>query len=426
VNDLLSLVVDGWIMGEVRRDRRGRLTLVYDPHWRTAPGAWPLSLSMPLVVAEHEHGRIDSWLRGLLPASEVTLERWGRQFHASPRDAFALLSAVGEDCAGAVQLVPPHRIPVIADSKPMTVEWLTRAGMAERLRALRKDPAAARLARDGGHCSLGGRQAKTALVFNGQHWGIPSGRTPTTHILKLPVEGLDGHVHNEHLCLALARALGLPVARSQVLAFEDQAAIVLERYDRWRDGGTVRRLHQEDLGQALGRAPSPRRGNGAGTRPARMLEVIRAHSGEPQQDMWTFARALMLNWLIAGGEALANNFSLLIGAGGRVRLAPLRNLVSTLPWPAADTARHAPATSGGTVHAFDEIGIRHWMKFATEARLPATQVLEAARDMAARIPDVLAQVTAQARAEGVNHPIVMRLADLLSARAERCARLLAG
>ncbi len=424
MNDLLALVADGKVMGEVRRDRRGRLTLAYDPGWRTMPGAWPLSLSMPLVVAEHEHGRIEPWLRGLLPGSEATLERWGRQFHASPRDAFALLAAVGEDCAGAVQLVPPGRVPAILDGKPMTVDWLTRAGMAERLRTLRKDHSAARQARDAGRFSLAGTQAKTALFFNGQHWGVPSGRTPTTHILKLPMDGLDGHAQNEHLCLSLARALGLPVARSQVLTFEDQVAIVLERYDRVRDGSSIRRLHQEDLGQALGRAPARQDGNGAGAKPARMLDVIRVHSGEPQQDAWTFARALMLNWLIDGSDASAKNFAILIGAGGRARLAPLHNMASTLPWP--DAGKRPPVTPDGVVYAFEEVGTRHWSKFAAEARLPAAQVLDAGRDMAARIPDALQQVVAQARIEGVNHPVVARLVELLSARAERCARLLAG
>ena len=110
MTESLVVVADHRIMGEIQRDRRGRLTFVYDDHWRSMEAAYPLSLSMPLVVAQHEHARIEPWLWGLLPDNEVILARWGQRFHVSPRNAFALLAAVGEDCAGAVQLVRPDRI----------------------------------------------------------------------------------------------------------------------------------------------------------------------------------------------------------------------------------------------------------------------------------------------------------------------------
>ncbi|HKU96499.1 MAG TPA: HipA N-terminal domain-containing protein, partial [Vineibacter sp.] len=234
MSDALVLVADGQIMGEIRQDERGRLTLVYDRAWRGLAQAWPLSLSLPLVVTEHEHGRVLPWLRGLLPDDPTVLERWGQQFNVSPSDPFALLGSVGEDCAGAVQLVRPHRIAAVLDAKPMTVDWLTRNTMADRLRGLRRDRAAWRLPRDAGQCSLAGATPKTALFFNGQHWGLPSGRTPTTHILKLPADPAAGVVQNAYLCLALARILGLPTARAAVVRFEDHVALAVERYDRVR------------------------------------------------------------------------------------------------------------------------------------------------------------------------------------------------
>ena len=56
MTDVLVALVDDRVMGEVRRSRSGRLSFVYDPGWQAARGAWPLSLSMPFVLAEHEHG----------------------------------------------------------------------------------------------------------------------------------------------------------------------------------------------------------------------------------------------------------------------------------------------------------------------------------------------------------------------------------
>ena len=48
------------------------------------------------------------------------------------------------------------------------------------------------MARDAGQFSLAGAQPKTALVFDGQRWGVPYGPTPTTHILKPPSDVFDG------------------------------------------------------------------------------------------------------------------------------------------------------------------------------------------------------------------------------------------
>ncbi len=203
---LLVVITDHRIMGEIRRDRRGRLTFVYDDRWRSLNDAYPLSLSMPLAAAEHEHARIDPWLWGLLPDNKFILDRWGQRYHVSPRNAFALLSAVGEDCPGAIQLARPDRVDDVLQDVDQQIEWLTEADIAERLRILRQDQAAWRMPRDTGQFSLPGAQPKTALMFDGQRWGVPYGPVPTTHILKPPLDGLDGHTENEHLCLALAGA----------------------------------------------------------------------------------------------------------------------------------------------------------------------------------------------------------------------------
>lgn len=97
----LVAVADGPIMCEIRRERRGRLTFLYDDRWRFLDAAYLPSLSMPPVVAEHEHARIEPWLRGLLPDNEFIPARRAQRFHISPGNAFVLLGAVGKDCAGA-------------------------------------------------------------------------------------------------------------------------------------------------------------------------------------------------------------------------------------------------------------------------------------------------------------------------------------
>ena len=423
MTEILAVVADRRVMGEVRRERRGRLSFAYDESWRSTAGAYPLSLSMPLAAGEHEHARIEPWLWGLLPDNEAVLARWGRRFHVSPRNVFALLGAVGEDCAGAIQLIRPDRVEAILGDESRNVDWLTESEVAGRLRALRNDPAAWRVARDTGQFSLAGAQPKTALLFDGQRWGVPSGPTPTTHILKPPIDVLDGHAENEHLCLALARALGLPAAESQVLTFEDEVAIVVRRYDRIRAADAIRRIHQEDLCQVLGLPPTKKYQNEGGPGCAEVSEAIRTYSGEPGEDTWTLARAIMLNWLIGGTDAHAKNFSMLIGAGGRARLAPLYDVASTLPYD-FDPRRLRMAIKIGGRYRLEDIRSRHWARFASEVRLPSSEVLDMGRTMARTMPETFAAIVGEARAGGLAHPILERMLEVFGERAKRCVRTL--
>ena len=235
---------------------------MYDAAWCEQETAYPLSLSMPLTAAEHGHDTIEPWLWGLLPDNESVLARWARRFQVSPRSAFSLLSATGEDCPGAVQFARPERASRLLASqsgmvsKTCEVVWLTNAEVEARLRILRNDNSAWRLEEDVGQFSLAGAQSKTALLLEDGRWGVPGGLTPTTQILKPPIPGFSGHCENEHLCLAIAGALGIPVARSRVSRFGEETAVVVERYDRTAVGGRRVRVHQEDLCQVLGRYPT--------------------------------------------------------------------------------------------------------------------------------------------------------------------------
>jgi serine/threonine-protein kinase HipA len=252
--ELVVLFEDDRI-GRLARDARGKLSFAYDEAWRNDPDAYPLSVSMPLAAREHAGRAVEAYVWGLLPDNDIILDGWGKRFQVSPRNPFALLTHVGQDCPGAVRFVVPERLDAVARRRTGSIDWLTEREVANRLRALQADASAWREIGDMGQFSLGGAQPKTALYFDGKRWGIPSGRLPTTHILKPGSPDLSGHAENEHFCLDLASETGLPAAASRVLHFEDQTAIVVERYDRLRSDAGVLRVHQEDCCQALGVLP---------------------------------------------------------------------------------------------------------------------------------------------------------------------------
>src|SRR6266851_2626273 len=121
--------------GRVRRDGHGKLSFTYEDEWRNDPEAFPVSVSMPLALAEHGNGKIDPYLWGLLPDNEQILDKWGRKYHVSARNAFGLVAHVGEDSPGAVQFVLPERVERVKRSTPADVQWLTEGMIAQRLKA---------------------------------------------------------------------------------------------------------------------------------------------------------------------------------------------------------------------------------------------------------------------------------------------------
>ena len=424
MSELVTLL-GGKEVGRVHNDTRGRLTFIYDDQWRNDIEAYPLSLSMPIAAKEHGRAAVEAFLWGLLPDNEQVLARWAAKFQVSARNVFALISHVGEDCAGAVQFVTPERLEAIRSGKEDKVEWLDEAELAKRLRALREDHAAWRLPRDTGQFSLAGAQPKTALLLQNDRWGIPSGRIPTTHILKPPTGHFDGHAENEHICLMLARNLGLPAAQSKVRRFKDEVAIVVERYDRQQKGNDIIRVHQEDTCQALGIMPTKKYQNEGGPSPANIIELLRTYSTDRDADLDTFVTALGFNWLIAGTDAHAKNYSLLL-SGPDVRLAPLYDIASILPYEEVDLRKAKLAMKIGGEYKVELIGLRQWRKFAREVRTNADQLVEVLISMAKHLPDEVASARVLAREEGLDNALIDRLAKQLIDRAHECHRLLGG
>jgi serine/threonine-protein kinase HipA len=412
VNELTA-VMNGVVIGKVTRERSGRLRFEYADEWRHHPDAIPLSLSMPLVRAAHPHAAIDAFLWGLLPDNEQTLARWASRFHVSARNAFGLLTQMGEDCAGAVQFVPPDRVQALQGSAVDDISWLDETEIGERLRALRQDPSATRRATDHGQFSLAGAQPKTALLRRDGRWGVPAGRTPTTHILKPPTAAFDGHAENEHFCLSLARRLGLPVAQSELHRFDDEPAIVVTRFDRIEHQARLLRVHQEDLCQTLAVSSTRKYQGDGGPGPLAIIDVLRTHSSAPSRDVDTFIDALAFNWLIAGTDAHAKNYALLFGRGGRTRLAPLYDLGSALPYPSLRQDKLAMAMKIGNTYRLRDIRRQHWESLLREARVDIEAALARITSMAEALPDHASDLARSMRDDGLDHPILQQLPTLL-------------
>ena len=415
----LLVLMNGRRCGVVEQ-RDAKLSFTYDPAWPRDPSAIPLSLSMPLDRERHEHDVISAYMWGLLPDNPITLDAWGKMHQVSAGNCFALLGAVGEDCPGAVQFADPARIGKI--NQHDEIEWLDEAAFEKLMRQLAANPGRGRGGANDGQFSLPGAQAKTALVRDENRWGIPRGRSPTTHILKPLAYQVAGQVENEHFCLRLAARLDLRVAESQVLEVAGMPVFCSTRYDRPRNAhGQVVRLHQEDICQALGLHPRHKYENDGGPTAKRIAELLRAASTDPASDSDRFVRALAYNFVIGGTDAHAKNYALIL-LGKQVRLAPLYDIASYIPQAGKEKGIKLAMKIGGK-YAMDEIMPRHWERFATEAKFDSSRALGHVRDLIMRLPGEALWLLQRCRTDGLQSAHLDTLVDALWFRTKALASI---
>lgn len=418
----LLVLLEGGLVGEVTQENSGRLRFDYDENWRNDPEATPLSLSMPLTASLHPHRVVNAFMWGLLPDNERVLDRWGRDNHVSSRNPFALLRYVGEECAGAVQFVRPERIEDA--TRGGHVEWLAEKELSTQIRLLRQDPTSWQTAIDHGQFSLAGAQAKMVLLRDGDRWGRPSGRTPTTHIIKPAIEGFDDHDLNEHLCLQAARLLGLRAAASEVRQFGEERAIVVERYDRFPNGGQILRVHQEDLCQALGVRPTMKYQREGGPSPLQIAALLRDVDPAAASDsILRFIDAMAFNWLIGGTDAHAKNYSILL-SGRQVRLAPLYDVASALPYPNMNRPGLRLAMSIAGEYRLDWVAKRHWLRAFVELRVDSEMAFARITSLTERVTDSFATAAKDERLSSLDTSLPSRLTDAVRVRSAQCLRLL--
>ena len=422
----LTALLEGRVAGHVFQMGNGRLAFRYDDAWRSEPRAYPLSLSMPLSVAEHGNQATRAFLWGLLPDNPDVVAWWARRYGISKYGVVDLLSHIGEDCAGAVQFAKPERVDALIGSsnaadEANSIDWLSEDDVGGRLRDLRLNPAAARANDDVGQFSLAGAQPKTALYQDDEgRWGVPNGRVPTNRILKPPTLGLDDFAYNEHVCLRLAHELGFATAESRVLEFAGESAIVLERYDRTRIAGILTRIHQEDMCQALAVEPTRKYESDGGPGIQRIAALLDQHSSAAEHDVARFTDAIIFNWFIGGADAHGKNYSILHAVGPQLRLAPLYDLITVLPYPQLTKGSTMLAMAIDTERRVDAIGGSHWRALAKKVGLRPDAVVSRVVDLGEQIPQALDRLLADRGADERTLQVTARLHTYISDHVRRC------
>lgn len=423
----MSAELDVWMngrrVGVWRKIRGNRDQFVYDAAWLTDPQFRPLSVSLPVTVSRAiTSPLVGNYFDNLLPDNAQIRARLRDRYRLQSAESFALLEAIGRDCVGAVQLMPPGKPPDGWNRirsralKARDVEAILHA-VPTTAGPLGAQPDADEDFR----ISIAGAQEKTALLRIGATWHRPLAATPTTHILKLPLGIVGGalrldlsdSVDNEWLCAALLEALALPAARTEIATFGDQRVLVIERFDRhWQNVGThdptaarfepprnawIARLPQEDFCQVTGTPSNSKYEKDGGPGMQAILRIL-SRGAAPERDTSRFALSQLVFWLLAATDGHAKNFSIFLQRES-YELTPFYDVISA--WPVIGKRAGqlqlqkikmalAMRTGKRGHYQWDEIHPRHFATLAQSLPDPDTwsKMLDIARSVPAAIKRV--------------------------------------
>jgi serine/threonine-protein kinase HipA len=346
------------------------------------PQRHQLSVRLPVREEVYDHEATLAFFDNLLLESDtrVALARAAQQ---DQRDIPGLLGQVGSECAGAVALWPhgqePPREGKYRSYSRAELGILFDEAHGEQLTKARLES----------RQSMSGVQDKLVFRKRGTSYDLPLAGAPGDVILKRPSRRYPGLVENEYACQRLVAALELGAAGTAALT-GNLYLLESHRYDRsLTEDGKLRRLHQEDFCQALGRRPMAKYQRTRGPGFAELAGALRQYSAQPAADLLRLLRMAIVNLCLGNMDAHAKNFSLLYTEEG-IRLSPFYDVVSTLAYPAL-----APSYSmyiGGASEP-RELEAHAIERFARDLQVTAATVREAIGEvsdgMARAWPDVV-------------------------------------
>lgn len=321
-------------------------SLRYSADWRSDPQAFPLSPALSLEE-DISSSAIRRFLENLLPEGHA-LDIVASSQGIAKSNIFALIRALGSETTGAFRCLPAG-VDGTAEQPGSELRAISVAELDQRIADRDRRPL---IEWDGKiRMSVAGYQDKLLVYADGQPENgapmfLPDFPLASTHILKpQPAdERLPHMVANEHFCMTLAYALGLPVARVAILR-TPRPVLVVTRFDRalsHADGIKVERKHIIDACQANDLPVSYKyersigsTGDAAHYREGmslpKLFDVLR-HVNRKAIDRLNMLRWTLFQLVIGNSDAHGKNFSFFVDRSG-LQAAPWYDLVSVVQYP---------------------------------------------------------------------------------------------
>jgi serine/threonine-protein kinase HipA len=122
-------------------------------------------------------------------------------------------------------------------------------------------------------------------------------------------------------------------------------------------------------------------------------------------------KAIAFNFLIMGIDAHAKNYSMLFAGGGEVRLAPLYDVASYLPYREDRWQDIRMPMRIAEYYRYGEIMPRHWERLAMACRYPVDDAMQHMTRLVDQLPAAAAMVRTNLRADGLDHAVLDQLVN---------------
>jgi serine/threonine-protein kinase HipA len=403
-DDGLNVWYNTDFIGQLWRDPSGIMGFRYDRDW--IKQGFPLSQQLPLSQQEYPptDKKAHQFFANLLPEA-------GARTHIV-RDLkivnsdFALLKAIGGECAGALSLLPmadhPHHDCSYEKLTPQRLSTLLkRKGCTTTFISETERP----------RLSLAGAQDKCPVLFCHNEYFIPKKCSASTHIIKFEVPDYRHIPAYEYFLTALAKTIALPVVECFLKKQEKEHFLLIKRYDRIAiTDREIKRLHQEDFCQATGTTYEKKYQADGGPSFHDCYSLIQQISINPILDAENLLKWQIFNVLAGNSDGHAKNLSLLYNEQHQARLAPFYDLVCTRAIPHID-AKLAFAI-GGT---FDPgaLTLLHWRRFAQECHIREHYLIKILQRTAEKLLQNILSVRIQFEKEHGSYPAIQRVQHLV-------------
>lgn len=386
---VLQLSLHGTRLGYLTGAHNGRNQLIFDEAYRTSPNRPSFTLTTSPAYPNAGKIMATSWTRtqrlhpvlsNLLPEGIMReLIAQGLKTHID--NEFQLFSYLGLDLPGAL----------IAE--PMPEDAIPPAIIGPEHKIIPVNPAA-----NENRFSLAGVQIKFSMKEKDGRYHLTSNdslgdwiiKTPSTKHLAVPL--------NEYTAMTLASLAGVEIPEIRLIELnlidqlpqinlpEEPFAFGIKRFDRNHNT----RIHMEDFAQVLHKYPHEKY-NAASYE--QIGNIIYQYTGNGLANAQQFARRLLVNILLANGDAHLKNWSLIYRDQITPELAPAYDILTTSVYIEGEKEY---ALNLGRTKRWQEVTFTHFEAWAKKADIPwraikphLTDTLEKAR---AQWPEALEQL----------------------------------
>ena len=324
---ILKLTLHGSDLGYLTGLQNGQNTLTFDQAFRSDPQRPAFSLithpDFPQVnklLAEPwvKRQRLHPVLSNLLPEGALR-ELIARGLKEHPDHEFPLFAYLGTDLPGALVAEP-----VAPDDVP--TELLKTSPHARPVKIAAHENVR--------RFSLAGVHMKFSMKEKNGRYNLATDGELGNWIIKTPSTTHAGVPLNEFTAMKLASLAGIQIPEIKLVSMDkldnlpdikfpdENLAFAIRRFDR--DG--EKRIHMEDFAQILVKYPHEKY---ASANYEQIGKVIYQYSGDGLGDVQEFARRLLVNILLANGDAHLKNWSLLYPDTVTPVLSPAYDIVTT-------------------------------------------------------------------------------------------------